>query len=529
MTDTPLGRYGDNVWRGGYPEAGDSWVYGRMGDDLPFVDLGGDYNATHLSDSPGTNSNYCAVLHPDGEIKCWGYAATGALGQGTTTNAEMGDALPAVRTAHGPKLSVAVAGVGPWTCTLDDDNDFCAPRTITLSSVGNDTVEWLLVPEAGRVYANGTGGKLEPGETATVALSIEEAALAFGSNDVSATLYTSETGPQCHPGRLDGSVQGATCEVHNFTGTVTMDASASAWAWISSGMVVLPRSHMLEVVLDEGLEVNSSALLVDRTVEAAPYDVTVTGDSGCATLISVPAGASGQLKRMQNQLMAFEVDGTDLASGSPTACSASVRRVDSGKVENITFTVTGRPGAPSPELGRPGAFVPDYSRRRRAPRPGGGGAAEEPALLLGPGAGAAAERVYRAWDGGGARLPVAKVRALAAEIRIEDAEAARRTDALINLLPGLESKVLTMQVKALGALVRDLRAVARRAVRLRQVFPTTDISRLVARSGNAWMLLDEWAAVEARLEEAVFMLNTYQRSAEEMRCPDGVADPYRNA
>ena len=189
---------------------------------------------------------------------------------------------------------------------------------------------------------------------------------------------------------------------------------------------------------------------------------------------------------------------------------------------------SGRPGAPSPELGRPWAFVPDYSRRRRAPRPGGGGAAE-PALLLGPGAGSAAERVYRAWDGGGARLPVAKVRALAAEIRIEDAEAARRTDALINLLPGLESKVLTMQVKALGALVRDLRAVARRAVRLRQVFPTTDISRLVARSGNAWMLLDEWAAVEARLEEAVFMLNTYQRSAEEMRCPDGVADPYRNA
>ena len=333
-----------------------------MGDDLPFVDLGGDYNATHLSDSPGTNSNYCAVLHPDGEIKCWGYAATGALGQGTTTNAEMGDALPAVRTAHGPKLSVAVAGVGPWTCTLDDDNDFCAPRTITLSSVGNDTVEWLLVPEAGRVYANGTGGKLEPGETATVALSIEEAALAFGSNDVSATLYTSETGPQCHPGRLDGSVQGATCEVHNFTGTVTMDASASAWAWISSGMVVLPRSHMLEVVLDEGLEVNSSALLVDRAVEAAPYDVTVTGDSGCATLMSVPAGASGQLKRMQNQLMAFEVDGTDLASGSPTACSASVRRVDSGKVENITFTVTGRPGAPSTK-----SLVMDASGTASAP------------------------------------------------------------------------------------------------------------------------------------------------------------------
>ena len=90
-----------------------------MGDDLPFVDLGGDYNATHLSDSPGTNSNYCAVLHPDGEIKCWGYAQSGALGQGTTTNTQMGDALPAVRMAHGPKLSVAVADAGPWTCTLD--------------------------------------------------------------------------------------------------------------------------------------------------------------------------------------------------------------------------------------------------------------------------------------------------------------------------------------------------------------------------------------------------------------------------
>ena len=91
--------------------------------------------------------------------------------------------MPAVRTAHGPKLSVSVADAGPWTCTLDDDNDFCSPRTITLSSVSNDTVEWLLVPEAGRVHANGTGGKLEPGETATVALSIEEAALGFGSND----------------------------------------------------------------------------------------------------------------------------------------------------------------------------------------------------------------------------------------------------------------------------------------------------------------------------------------------------------
>ena len=184
----------------------------------------------------------------------------------------------------------------------------------------------------------------------------------------------------------------------------------------------------------------------------------------------------------------------------------------------------GAAGAAGPS-GQPWAFVPDYSRRRRAPRPGGGAA--ESALLLGPGAGAAAERVHRAWDEGGARLPVAKVRALAAEIGIEDAEAARRTDALLRLLPGLESKVMTMQVKALGALVRDLRAVAQRAVRLRQLLPRADISRLVAR--NAWLLLDEWAAVEARLEEAVFMLNTYQRSAEEMRCPDGVADPYRNA
>ena len=56
--------------------------------------------------------------------------------------------------------------------------------------------------------------------------------------------------------------------------------------------------------------------------------------------------------------------------------------------------------------------------------------------------------MHRAWDEGGARLPVAKVRALAAEIGIEDAEAARRTDALLRLLPGLESKVMTMQVKA---------------------------------------------------------------------------------
>ena len=56
--------------------------------------------------------------------------------------------------------------------------------------------------------------------------------------------------------------------------------------------------------------------------------------------------------------------------------------------------------------------------------------------------------MHRAWDEGGARLPVAKVRAPAAEIGIEDAEAARRTDALLRLLPGLESKVMTMQVKA---------------------------------------------------------------------------------
>ena len=118
---------------------------------------------------------------------------------------------------------------------------------------------------------------------------------------------------------------------------------------ISSGMVVFPALHQVGVTLDGTKDARSTALYVDLD-NTAPYQVDV--GASCSSFLSVPQGQSGTLARMLQETLVFRFDPgqnhLDFATGTPTNCTAVVRRTDeSDKTEMLTFQVSGQRGAPS--------------------------------------------------------------------------------------------------------------------------------------------------------------------------------------
>ena len=72
----------------------------EMGDNLPFVDFGDDFNVSYFAESVAYGSHTCVISY-DNSAKCWGYGPNGELGYNDTksrgggTNT-MGDYLPLV-------------------------------------------------------------------------------------------------------------------------------------------------------------------------------------------------------------------------------------------------------------------------------------------------------------------------------------------------------------------------------------------------------------------------------------------------
>ena len=114
-------------------------------------------------------------------------------------------------------------------------------------------------------------------------------------------------------------------------------------------MVVFPALHQVGVPLDGTKDARSTALYVDLD-NTAPYQVDV--GASCSSFLSVPQGQSGTLARMLQETLVFRFDpgqnDLDFATGTPTNCTAVVRRTDeSDKTETLTFQVSGQRGAPS--------------------------------------------------------------------------------------------------------------------------------------------------------------------------------------
>ena len=89
---------------------------GDMGDSLPAVSLGTGRTAVAIAVGSSSFSTgiSCAILD-DGNVKCWGNGANGALGQGSTADVgsmpgQMGDALPSIPLFMGQQTaSIAVS------------------------------------------------------------------------------------------------------------------------------------------------------------------------------------------------------------------------------------------------------------------------------------------------------------------------------------------------------------------------------------------------------------------------------------
>jgi alpha-tubulin suppressor-like RCC1 family protein len=93
----------------------------QMGNYLPFVSLGAGRSAVALA---AGNFHTCALLD-NGQVKCWGWGAVGALGQGDTNNRgsapnQMGDNLPPVALGAG-RSAIAITAGGYSTCAVLDD------------------------------------------------------------------------------------------------------------------------------------------------------------------------------------------------------------------------------------------------------------------------------------------------------------------------------------------------------------------------------------------------------------------------
>jgi len=95
---------------------------GEMGDALPIVDLGTNYQATSIVSTGAGHA--CAIL-TGGRLKCWGANGSGQLGLGDTMTrgdqpGEMGDALPFVDVGAGRSV-ISVALGSNSTCALLDN------------------------------------------------------------------------------------------------------------------------------------------------------------------------------------------------------------------------------------------------------------------------------------------------------------------------------------------------------------------------------------------------------------------------
>ena len=325
---------------------------------LPFVDLGD--HTTRVQKVTCGDFHTCA-LTTDNTVRCWGKNDRGQLGYGDRASRgdgpdEMGYNLPDVDLYEGqwppppppPPAPPPMADLGhieshaDWNCTVNSTATYCRHIDLRLQSTTNPDVQFKLLYD-GRVDANVSEGTVPGFGTVTVGLDIVEARLETGHNLINVTIYTNEEDGKCEEpqSQLDNSTfVGYSCR-HS---TIPLQVNVT----VSSGLVVFPQSHQVDVVLDESREMSSTVLFVD-VENTAEYEVEVTS---CLSFLSVPQGGSGTLARMLQETVRFKIDpgdnDLDFADGSPTTCTALVKRLDDpDKQEIVTFNVTGQRGAPS--------------------------------------------------------------------------------------------------------------------------------------------------------------------------------------
>jgi len=104
----------------------------EMGDNLTAIDLGTGRTALQVAASPHgstTTSHACAILD-NSSVKCWGYNASGQLGQGHANNLgdaanEMGDNLPVIDLGTGRTAKSIALGQDHSCVILDNDSVKC--------------------------------------------------------------------------------------------------------------------------------------------------------------------------------------------------------------------------------------------------------------------------------------------------------------------------------------------------------------------------------------------------------------------
>ena len=95
----------------------------ELGDALPVIDLGDDFDTVQIQ----CGSYFTCARSSNGEMKCWGEAENGQLGQGDTfrrgdESGEMGNSLPAINLGSGFEAATMTAGTD-FVCALSTSGD----------------------------------------------------------------------------------------------------------------------------------------------------------------------------------------------------------------------------------------------------------------------------------------------------------------------------------------------------------------------------------------------------------------------
>ncbi|NDG83684.1 MAG: choice-of-anchor D domain-containing protein [Proteobacteria bacterium] len=137
--------------------------------------LGRGTNTTALSAvSTSPNSSHtCAVLS-NGSVQCWGYNASGQIGDGTTTNRATATAVPGISNA------VAVATGGSHSCALLQDSTLKCWGVNTNGQLGDGTTTNRTAPVA--VSGISTAKAISLGTSHSCALLIDNSVMCWGLN-----------------------------------------------------------------------------------------------------------------------------------------------------------------------------------------------------------------------------------------------------------------------------------------------------------------------------------------------------------
>ena len=286
----PLG-YGDFLTRGENPE--------EMGDNLPFVDLGTEAFIIDIT----ANAAHTCVLESGGVVKCWGSSVVGLLGLGDVENrgsgpGEMGDNLlpvdlgrPVSRISAGPTHTCAVLDNGDVKCWGDAANGKLGQgvESAILGPIGDEPGEMGNNLSAVDLGVGRSATQISAGGDHTCAVLDDQTVKCWGLGSSGQLGYGDLSSRGSSPGEMGdnlpavdlGGAAIGICTGDDHTCAILSDSTVKCWGSAASGQLGYGDTF------DRGFQpgqMGSNLPTVDLGTGRQPLDITCGDEHTCVLL-----------------------------------------------------------------------------------------------------------------------------------------------------------------------------------------------------------------------------------------------------